>query len=74
MKTQAAEVVFWETSTESIMEVGQWLCEIRREAGQWLSVAEGCVKQEASVSSGGQRHRWRLGLGSVIVSLLFHGL
>ena len=33
MKTQAEEDVFWETSTESIMEVGQWLCEIRREAG-----------------------------------------
>ena len=36
MKTQAKEDVFWETSTESIMEVGQW-----------MFVGEGCVKQEA---------------------------
>ena len=61
MKNQAEE---WETSTESVMEVGQWLCEGRREAGQWLSIGEGCTKQEATVSSGGWRHQ-RLGLGTV---------
>ena len=63
MKTQAEE---WETSTESVMEVGQWLCERRREAGQLLSIEEGCAKQEATVSSGGRRWwRHQLGLGTV---------
>ena len=57
MKTQTEEDVFWETSIESVMEVGQWLCERRREAGQGLSVGEGCVKQEATISSQGRR-RW----------------
>nr|POE57200.1 hypothetical protein CFP56_01856 [Quercus suber] len=66
MKTQAEEDLFWETNTKLVMEVGQWLCEIRREAGQWLSIGEGCVKQEAIVSSKGQRRRWWLGLGSVL--------
>ena len=61
MKTQAEE---WETSTESVTEVGPWLCERRREAGQLLSIGEGCAKQEATVSSGGRRHQ-RLGLGTV---------
>ena len=49
MKTQAKENVLWETSTESVMEVGQWLL-----------VGKGCMKQEATVSNGGQlRHRAR---------------
>ena len=65
MKTQTEKDVFWETSIESIMEVGQWLCERMREVGQWLSVGEGCVKQEATVSSGGWWRRQRLGLESV---------